>query len=212
MCSACSKKSVRIVWTLPTRKFFFRHTWGVGWLDFSQKPSFSCMKSICTTDCFVVLNFSQLFFLAGKIRRPKKKIRQIETGKPVKTATSFNSVSLCTEWHTSCEKNFSHSVTLTKCVKTQQRYNRSTRVNTHDWNVYSTILSIKSRSYWLQSAVYIHIYIYIYIYILIYIHIYIYNARAFPTMLQIPALDHTTSLCVWIHSLSSLDSDPNFGC
>jgi len=48
-----------------TRKKKFRHTWGVGWLDFSQKPSFSSRKSICTTDRFVVLNFSQLF-LAGK--------------------------------------------------------------------------------------------------------------------------------------------------
>ena len=45
-----------------TRKFFLRHTWGVGWLDFSQKPSFSFRKSSCTTDRFVVLIFSQLFF------------------------------------------------------------------------------------------------------------------------------------------------------
>ena len=56
--------------TIPTprgtRKFFSRHTWGVGWLDFSQKPSFSFRKSICTSDRFVVLIFSQLFFLARK--------------------------------------------------------------------------------------------------------------------------------------------------
>ena len=31
-------------------------------------------------------------------------------------------------------------------------------------------------------------------------------ARAFPTMLQIPALDRTTSICVWFHSLYSFSS------
>ena len=47
-----------------------------GWLDFSQKPSFSFRKSICTADRFVVLNFSQHFFWREKIRRPKKRLRQ----------------------------------------------------------------------------------------------------------------------------------------
>ena len=157
-----------------TRKKKFRHTWGVGWLDFSQKPSFSFRKSICTTDRFVVLIFSQLFFWREKIRRPNTRLRQNETGKPVKTATSFNSVSLCTEWHTSCEKNFSHSVTLTKCVKTQQRYNRSTRVNTHAISVYCTILHVQfcPSNHGHTDCSLRYIYIYIYTYICIYWYIY----------------------------------------
>ena len=58
---------------------FFKTYMGVGWLDFSQKPSFSFRKSICKTDRFVVLIFSQLFFWREKIRRPNTRLRQNET-------------------------------------------------------------------------------------------------------------------------------------
>jgi len=54
---------------------FFKDIHGglVGWI-FLKNQSFSLRKSICTTDRFVVLIFSQLFFLAGKNKASKYKI------------------------------------------------------------------------------------------------------------------------------------------
>ena len=150
-----------------TRKIFLRHTWGVGWLDFSQKPNFSFRKSICATDRFVVLIFSQLFFWREKIRRPNTKIASKWNRK---TGQDSDFVQFCITVYGVTyvlRENFSHSVTLTKCVKTQQRYNRSTRVNTHAISVYCTILHVQfcpsNHGHNDCSLRYIYIYIYLYI-------------------------------------------------